>query len=162
MGSEWYNLNKCRNKKKLQASHIQNENTSFIISHLTARRMNERYDTYIFKLLQESFHFRETRQPLHHLVEAGRTIFLRYIIFQQFTQSFQLFSCFDKFIHYLSTRTRIYRLLIYFLTIILLFLSQLITLIPNFLEFFALHIVRFTSISTIASPYITKLLVKSH
>lgn len=159
MGSEWYNLNnKGRNKKKLQASHIQNENTSFIISHLTARRMNDRYDTCIFKLLQESFHFRETRQPLHHLVEAGRTIFLRYII-SSHSQSFQLFSCFDKLIHYLSTRTRIYRLLIYFLTIILLFLSQLIL---NFLEFFALHIVRFTSISTIASPYITKLLVKSH
>lgn len=70
------------------------------------------HDTYVFKLLYESFHFRETRQPLHHLVETGQTISLCYIISSQLHKVFNYFR-FNKFIHYLSTQICIYRLLIF-------------------------------------------------
>lgn len=49
------------------------------------------HDTYVFKLLYESFHFRETRQPLHHLVETGQTISLCYIISSQLHKVFNYF-----------------------------------------------------------------------
>lgn len=78
-----------------------------------------RHDTYVFNLLYESFHFRETRQPLHHLVEAGQTMSLRYIHFLASVQSFQLFSS------VLINLFIIYRLLIFS---------------PHLIEFYYIHL----------------------
>lgn len=108
-----------RNKKK--TSGLSYREWEHDIHHLplNAKRMKMRHDTYVFNLLYESFHFRETRQPLHHLVEAGQTMSLRYIHFLASVQSFQLFSS------VLINLFIIYRLLIFS---------------PHLIEFYYIHL----------------------